>query len=45
MARSFYRARHHIESRLIKLEMGVDLLQLDYEAGLAAILEVENPTD
>ena len=45
MARSFYRARRHIESRLIKLEMGFDLLHPDYEAKLAATLEVEKPTD
>ena len=42
MARSFYRASRHIELRFIKLEMGFDLLHPDYEAGLAATLEVEN---
>ena len=45
MARSFYRARRHIGSRVIKPELGVDLLYPDYKAGLAAILQTEKPTN
>ena len=45
MARSFYRARRRIGSRVIKPELGVDLLYPDYKAGLAAILQTEKPTN
>ena len=45
MARSFYRAHRHIGSRVIKPELGIDLLYPDYKAGLAAILEAEKPID
>ena len=45
MAQSFYRAHRHIGSRVIKPELGVDLLYPDYKAGLAAILQAEKPTD
>ena len=45
MAQSFYRAHRHIGSRVIKPELGIDLLYPDYKAGLAAILEAEKPID
>ena len=41
MARSFYVSRRRVGSRVIKPELGVDLLYPDYQSGLAAILEAE----
>jgi hypothetical protein len=41
MARSFYVSRRRVGSRVIKPELGLDLLYPDYESGLAAILEAE----
>jgi nucleoside-diphosphate-sugar epimerase len=38
MARSFYVSRRRVGSRVIKPELGLDLLYPDYETGLAAIL-------
>lgn len=44
LARSFYSARRHIGSRVIKPELGVDLLYPDYQSGLAAILQADKQT-
>ena len=44
MARSFYVSRRKVGSRVIKPELGVDLLYPDYESGLAAILAAETET-
>ena len=41
MARSFYVSRRRVGSRVIKPELGIDLLYPDYESGLAAILAAE----
>jgi len=41
MARSFYVSRRRVGSRVIKPELGLDLLYPDYESGLAAILQAE----
>ena len=41
MARSFYVSRRRVGSRVIKPELGLDLLYPDYESGLAAILAAE----
>jgi hypothetical protein len=38
MAQSFYVSRRRVGSRIIKPELGLDLLYPDYETGLAAIL-------
>ena len=38
MAHSFYVSRRRVGSRIIKPELGLDLLYPDYETGLAAIL-------
>ena len=38
MAQSFYVSRRRVGSRIIKPELGIDLLYPDYETGLAAIL-------
>ena len=45
MAQSLYRANRHIGSRVIKPELGVDLLYPDYKAGLEAIFQAEKPID
>ena len=45
MAQNLYHSRRHIGSRVIKTELGVDLLLPDYKAGLAANLEVEKRAD
>ena len=45
MSQSFFRAQRHIGSRVTKLGLGVDLLYPDFESGLTAILEVEQPPD
>ena len=42
MARSFYVSRRRVGSRVIKPELGLDLLYPDYESGLAAILAAED---
>lgn len=42
MARSFYVSRRKVGSRVIKPELGLDLLYPDYESGLAAILRTES---
>ena len=42
IAGSFYRARCHIGSRVIKPELGVDLLYSGYKARLEAFLQVKN---
>ena len=44
LTRSFYSARRHIGLRVIKPELGVDLLYPDYQSGLAAILQADNQT-
>lgn len=44
MARSFYVSRRRVASKVIKPELGVDLLYPDYESGLAAILAAEENT-
>jgi len=44
MARSFYVSRRKVGSRVIKPELGIDLLYPDYESGLAAILAAETET-
>ncbi len=41
MARSFYVSRRRVGSRVIKPELGLDLLYPDYESGLAAIFAIE----
>ena len=41
MARSFYVSRRKVGSRIIKPELGLDLLYPDYESGLRAILNAE----
>jgi nucleoside-diphosphate-sugar epimerase len=41
MARSFYVSRRKVGSRVIKPELGIDLLYPDYESGLRAILNAE----
>ena len=41
MARSFYVSRRRVGSRVIKPELGLDLLYPDFESGLAAILAAE----
>jgi len=41
MARSFYVSRRKVASRIIKPELGLELLYPDYESGLAAILAAE----
>ena len=41
MARSFYVSRRKVASKVIKPELGLDLLYPDYESGLAAILKSE----
>lgn len=41
MARSFYVSRRKVGSRVIKPELGLDLLYPDYESGLRAILNAE----
>ena len=42
MARNLYRARRHIGSRVIKQELGVDLLYPDRKTGLTANLKLKN---
>lgn len=44
MARSFYVSRRKVGSRVIKPELGLELLYPDYETGLAAILRAEEFT-
>lgn len=44
MARSFYVSRRKVASKVIKPELGLDLLYPDYESGLAAILAAETDT-
>ena len=41
MAQSFYVSRRRVGSRVIKPELGLDLLYPDYETGLASILAAE----
>ena len=41
MAQSFYVSRRRVGSRIIKPELGLDLLYPDYETGLASILAAE----
>ena len=41
MARSFYADNKRVSNRLIKTELGVDLVYADYRAGLRALLEQE----
>ena len=41
MARSFYVSRRKVASKVIRPELGLDLLYPDYESGLAAILKAE----
>ena len=41
MAQSFYISRRRVGSRVIKPELGLDLLYPDYETGLASILAAE----
>ena len=41
MARSFYADNKRVSNRLIKTELGVDLVYPDYRAGLRALLEQE----
>lgn len=41
MAQSFYVSRRKVGSRVIKPELGLDLLYPDYESGLRAILNAE----
>jgi nucleoside-diphosphate-sugar epimerase len=45
MAASFYISRRRVGSRVIKPELGLDLLYPDYSSGLAAILEAERLAD
>ncbi|MDB2390677.1 SDR family NAD(P)-dependent oxidoreductase [Alphaproteobacteria bacterium] len=45
MARSFYVSRRKVGSRVIKPELGLDLLYPDYESGLRAILNAERKND
>lgn len=45
MARSFYVSRRKVGSKIIKPELGIDLLYPDYESGLAAILAAETTGD
>jgi len=42
LARSFYSARRRSGSRVIKPELGIDLLYPDYQSELAAILQADN---
>ena len=41
MAQSFYVSRRRVGSRIVKPELGLDLLYPDYETGLASILAAE----
>jgi hypothetical protein len=41
MAQSFYVSRRRVGSKVIKPELGIDLLYPDYKTGLAAILQAE----
>jgi len=45
MAASFYVSRRRVGSRVIKPELGLDLLYPDYQSGLAAILAAERLAD
>lgn len=45
MARSFYVSRRKVGSRVIKPELGLELLYPDYESGLRAILNAESMKD